>query len=250
MFPAHIFPVRFFPPRYYPEVGATSPPGYYFAPRYFAKGYFAPRYFPGVATVIQPSILVSPSSVLVAQTGVVLTVTGTGTTWLSVGPSFSFAGVAGLVITNVAVINDTHATITINSGSATGTATLADATSGASVPFGVVSAGTGSPIFQSGVLQSRVISDASGSFIMGVRSGQSVATEFTTRAFSTGVGTDADSLPAATLYVNGTANGALVTVTNQATGVYKAAVTLPTLAVNDVVSLLVTATRLLVHPTA
>lgn len=54
--------------------------------------------------------------------------------------------------------------------------------------------------------------------------------------------TNADSLPTGTLYVNGTADAASVTVTNVATGIYKAAVTLPTLAVGDVVDLRIAAT--------
>jgi len=77
---------------------------------------------------------------------------------------------------------------------------------------------------------------------MSVRSGQSITVEFTTRAFATGAATDATGTPTGTIYVNGTADAASVTVTNQATGRYKAAVTLPTLAVGDVVSLLITAT--------
>ncbi len=77
---------------------------------------------------------------------------------------------------------------------------------------------------------------------MTVQSAQSVTVLFTTRVFSTGVGTNADSLPTGTLYVNGTANGASVTVTNISTGLYKAAVTLPTLAVNDIVSIEISAT--------
>lgn len=77
---------------------------------------------------------------------------------------------------------------------------------------------------------------------MSVRSGQSITTEFTTRAFATGAATDATGTPTGTLYVNGTSNAATVTVTNQATGIYKAAVTLPTLAVGDVVSLVINAT--------
>jgi hypothetical protein len=77
---------------------------------------------------------------------------------------------------------------------------------------------------------------------MSVRSAQSVTKVFTTRRFDTGAATNADSTPAGTLYVNGTANGATVTVTNITTGVYKAAVTLPTLAVGDVVDLRISAT--------
>jgi hypothetical protein len=77
---------------------------------------------------------------------------------------------------------------------------------------------------------------------MSVRSGQAITVLFTTRRFDTGVGVNADSLPTGTLYVNGTAGGATVTVTNVTTGVYKAAVTLPTLAVGDVVDLRISAT--------
>lgn len=77
---------------------------------------------------------------------------------------------------------------------------------------------------------------------MSVRSGQSIIKTFTTRVFATGVATDADSLPTGTLYVNGTADAASVTVTNITTGFYKAAVTLPTLAVGDVVDLRINAT--------
>ncbi len=77
---------------------------------------------------------------------------------------------------------------------------------------------------------------------MSVRSAQAITVEFTTRVFSTGVATNADSLPVGTLVVNGTDNGASVTVTNVDTGRYKAAVTLPTLAVGDIVELSIAAT--------
>lgn len=77
---------------------------------------------------------------------------------------------------------------------------------------------------------------------MSVRSGQSITKTFTTRVFATGVATNADSTPTGTLYVNGTADAATVTVTNITTGLYKAAVTLPTLAVGDVVDLRINAT--------
>lgn len=76
---------------------------------------------------------------------------------------------------------------------------------------------------------------------MSVRSGQSITEDFTTHA-SSGALTNADSLPTGTLVLNGTDNAATVTVTNKATGVYKAAVTLPTLAVGDVVQLRINAT--------
>lgn len=77
---------------------------------------------------------------------------------------------------------------------------------------------------------------------MSIRSAQSITKMFTTRVFSTGVATNADSLPTGTLYVNGTADAATVTVTNVTTGVYKAQVTLPTLAIGDVVDLRINAT--------
>jgi hypothetical protein len=77
---------------------------------------------------------------------------------------------------------------------------------------------------------------------MSVRSGQSVTKVFTTRRFDTGAATNGDSTPAGTLYVNGTADAAAVTVANITTGVYKAAVTLPTLAAGDVVDLRISAT--------
>ncbi len=77
---------------------------------------------------------------------------------------------------------------------------------------------------------------------MSVQSAQSITVGFTTRVFATGVGTNADSLPTGILVVNGVDNGATVTVTNIATGRYKAAVTLPTLAIGDVVSIEITAT--------
>jgi len=77
---------------------------------------------------------------------------------------------------------------------------------------------------------------------MSIRSAQSITAVFTTRNALSGVGVNADSLPTGTLYVNGTADAASVTVTNITTGVYKAAVTLPTLAVGDVADLRINAT--------
>lgn len=76
---------------------------------------------------------------------------------------------------------------------------------------------------------------------MSVRSGQPVTVDFTTHAAS-GALTNADSLPTGTLVVNGTDNAASVTVTNKTTGIYKAAVTLPTLAIGDIVQLRINAT--------
>jgi hypothetical protein len=60
---------------------------------------------------------------------------------------------------------------------------------------------------------------------------------------ATGAASDADSTPTGTLYVNGAANGATVTITKPATGVYKAAATIPSnLTVGDTVELLIAAT--------
>ena len=77
---------------------------------------------------------------------------------------------------------------------------------------------------------------------MSVKSGQAVTVLFSTANATTGAATDATGTPTGTLYVNGTANGATVTVTNLVTGVYKAAVTLPSLSAGDVVSLRAAAT--------
>ena len=77
---------------------------------------------------------------------------------------------------------------------------------------------------------------------MPVKSGQSVTVEFVTANPTTGAAADASSTPTGTLYVNGVANAASVTVTNQATGVYKASVTLPTLASGDLVAIRISAT--------
>ncbi len=70
---------------------------------------------------------------------------------------------------------------------------------------------------------------------MSVRSGQSVTVMFTTTVAATGT-------PTGTLYVNGVANAAAVTVASPATAVYSAQVTLPTLAFGDMVDLVINAT--------
>jgi len=70
---------------------------------------------------------------------------------------------------------------------------------------------------------------------MTVRSGQSVTILFATNGSVT-----PDALPVGTLYKNGTVNGASVTVTNISGTLYKVAVTLPTLAAADIVSLAMT----------
>jgi len=77
---------------------------------------------------------------------------------------------------------------------------------------------------------------------MNVKTGQSITVLFPTQNPATGAATDATAPPTGTLYVNGTADGATVTVTNITTGLYKAALTLPTLSAGDVVSLRISAT--------
>jgi hypothetical protein len=75
---------------------------------------------------------------------------------------------------------------------------------------------------------------------MSVRSGQSIEVRFYTQGSSGSV--NADSLPTGALVVNGTVNGATVTVANVGTGKYTANVTLPTLAIGDQVAIEITAT--------
>ena len=77
---------------------------------------------------------------------------------------------------------------------------------------------------------------------MSIASGQAVTRIFTTAHPATKAPTDADATPTGTLYVNGTADAATVTVTNITTGVYKAAVTLPALSVGDDVDMRIAAT--------
>ncbi len=77
---------------------------------------------------------------------------------------------------------------------------------------------------------------------MSVRSAESVTKVFTLRNFSTGAAANATGTPTGTLYVNGISNAASVTVTNITTGVYFAAVTLPTLAAGDLCDLVINAT--------
>ena len=72
--------------------------------------------------------------------------------------------------------------------------------------------------------------------------GQTLVADF--RTFnSSGVLTNADTTPTGTLVINGTDNAASVTVTNKATGKYKASVTLPsTITAGDIVQLSIDAT--------
>jgi len=60
-----------------------------------------------------------------------------------------------------------------------------------------------------------------------MKPGDSIVVDFTTHDPSTGAATDADSTPSGTLVRNGTDTAESVTVTNKATGVYKASVDIP-----------------------
>ena len=77
---------------------------------------------------------------------------------------------------------------------------------------------------------------------MGFKTEEVVTIDFTTQAPTTGAATDADSLPTGKLVINGTDDVAAVTVTNKETGVYKAVVTLPTVADGDELQLRINAT--------
>lgn len=77
---------------------------------------------------------------------------------------------------------------------------------------------------------------------MSIKSGQSVTVLFSTAHATTGAAANADALPVGTLYVNGVANAAVVTVTNLVMGLYRVAVTLPTMAAGAVASLRIAAT--------
>jgi hypothetical protein len=74
-----------------------------------------------------------------------------------------------------------------------------------------------------------------------IQSGQTIVRTFTVEG-ATGAAANADALPTGTLYLNGAADAAVVTVTNLATGVYKFSVTVPALAVGDAVEVVVAAT--------
>jgi len=76
---------------------------------------------------------------------------------------------------------------------------------------------------------------------MSVKSQQSVTVEFTTAHPTTGAPTSGDTTPTGTLFVDGVVNAAAVTVTNITTGVYRAAVTLPTLSAGQIVGIRITA---------
>jgi hypothetical protein len=74
------------------------------------------------------------------------------------------------------------------------------------------------------------------------KTGETVTIDFCTSSPTTGEAADATGTPTGTLVLNGTDNGATVTVTNKATGVYKAAVTLPTVTDGDELQLRIAAT--------
>lgn len=78
---------------------------------------------------------------------------------------------------------------------------------------------------------------------MSIQAGIAVAIEFSTRAFSSGIKTNADSLPVGTVVANGTDDAAPVVITNKATGLYKAVFTVPAaLVTGDQVQLRIAAT--------
>ena len=76
---------------------------------------------------------------------------------------------------------------------------------------------------------------------MSVTTGQSVTATFTVRN-AIGALQDADSTPTGTLVKNGTDTATVVTVTNVATGRYKATFTCPTLVDGDILELYIAAT--------
>lgn len=75
-----------------------------------------------------------------------------------------------------------------------------------------------------------------------IKTGQAITAVFVTVNPATGGLADADDTPTGTLYVAGAASAAAVTVTNITTGLYKAAVTLPSLTAGQVASLVISAT--------
>lgn len=79
---------------------------------------------------------------------------------------------------------------------------------------------------------------------MSYKPSDAVTVQFCTQRFDTGAATNADSLPTGTVTKNGTDDGTVtVTVTNLATGRYKAAFTVPSgYAAGDVVELTIAAT--------
>ena len=77
---------------------------------------------------------------------------------------------------------------------------------------------------------------------MAVKSSDAITVTFTLQRFDTGAASNADSLPTGTLYVDGTSNAATVTITNITTGLYKAAVTLPSLSTGNRCEIVVSAT--------
>lgn len=76
---------------------------------------------------------------------------------------------------------------------------------------------------------------------MSIRSGQSIVFDFCTQS-STGAATNADSTPTGTVKVAGVDSGATVTITNTATGAYKAAFTCPPVNVGEIVECQIAAT--------
>ena len=74
------------------------------------------------------------------------------------------------------------------------------------------------------------------------KTGESVVVQFCVSDPETAGLVDADALPTGTLVINGVDDAATVTVTNLATGIYRASVTLPTVANGDVLQVRIAAT--------
>jgi hypothetical protein len=81
-------------------------------------------------------VAVSPTTAS-ASTSTPVTFTGTGTLWTTSSPTFTPSGVAGCSITGLSIISNTQANATLITGSATGTLTITDSSSGATCTFAV-----------------------------------------------------------------------------------------------------------------
>ena len=84
------------------------------------------------------SFTVNPAQLAVSSTANIITLVGTGTTWS--GTPFTISGGTGASITAQTVTDNTHASITVSAGSATGTLTVSDGTNTA--PITVLAATT------------------------------------------------------------------------------------------------------------
>lgn len=77
--------------------------------------------------LVTATLAVSPA-VINTDSTVTVTWTGSGTTWLSVAPTFTPSGVSGVSSGAVTVDSDTQAHATVTTGSNTGTVTWTDST--------------------------------------------------------------------------------------------------------------------------